>query len=197
MILPSPVGAGLLHRVPAGPKLAGLAVAALALTMVPQGPISIAVCLVAVIALYPIAGVPLSAAGTELWRLRAVLVVLTVALAVFVSPVAAWVSTGRVAALLLLAALLTLTTRISDLLAVLQRLLRPVRRVGIDPEAVSMAVSLTLTMVPVVAGFAQRVRDAERARGVRLGVRGVVPLLVLTLRHADQVGDALTARGVG
>lgn len=197
MILPSPVGAGLLHRVPPGPKLAGLAVAALALTMVPQGPISIAVCLVAVIALYPIAGVPLAAAGTELWRLRAVLVVLAVALAVFVSPVAAWVSTGRVAALLLLAALLTLTTRMSDLLAVLQRLLRPVRRVGIDPEAVSMAVSLTVTMVPVVAGFAQRVRDAERARGVRLGVRGVVPLLVLTLRHADQVGDALAARGVG
>lgn len=197
MILPSPVGAGLLHRVPPGPKLAGLAVAALALTMVPQGPISIAVCLVAVIALYPIAGVPLAAAGTELWRLRTVLVVLAVALAVFVSPVAAWVSTGRVAALLLLAALLTLTTRMSDLLAVLQRLLRPVRRVGIDPEAVSMAVSLTVTMVPVVAGFARRVRDAERARGVRLGVRGVVPLLVLTLRHADQVGDALAARGVG
>ncbi len=60
-----------------------------------------------------------------------------------------------------------------------------------------MAVSLTLTMVPVVAGLAQRVRDAERARGVRLGVRSVVPLLVLTLRHADQVGDALAARGVG
>ncbi len=197
MILPPPVGAGLLHRVPAGSKLAGLAVAALALTVAPQGPISIAVCLAAVIALYPIAGVPLSAAGTELWRLRAVLVVLAVALAVFVSPVAAWVSTGRVAALLLLAALLTLTTRMSDLLAVLQRLLRPVRRVGIDPAAVSMAVSLTVTMVPVVAGFAQRVRDAERARGVRLGVRGVVPLLVLTLRHADQVGDALAARGIG
>jgi biotin transport system permease protein len=82
-------------------------------------------------------------------------------------------------------------------LAVLQSLLRPLRRVGVDPEAVSMAVSLTLTMVPVVAGLAQRVRDAERARGVRLGVRGVVPLLVLTLRHADQVGDALAARGVG
>ena len=182
---------------PAGPKLAGLAIAALPLTLFPQGPLSIAVCLATVLALYPIAGVPLSAAVTELWRLRAVLLVLAIALAVFVSPVAAWVSTGRVAVLLLLAALLTLTTRMADLLAVLQRLLRPLRRVGVDPEAVSMAVSLTLTMVPVVAGLAQRVRDAERARGVRLGVRSVVPLLVLTLRHADQVGDALAARGVG
>ncbi|MFE7067531.1 CbiQ family ECF transporter T component [Microbacterium sp. NPDC057658] len=197
MIVPSPVGAGLLHRVPAGPKLAGLAIAALPLTLFPQGPLIIAVCLATVLALYPIAGVPLSAAVTELWRLRAVLLVLAIALAVFVSPVAAWVSTGRVAVLLLLAALLTLTTRMADLLAVLQRLLRPLRRVGVDPEAGSMAVSLTLTMVPVVAGLAQRVRDAERARGVRLGVRSVVPLLVLTLRHADQVGDALAARGVG
>lgn len=197
MIQSPPHGTGVLSRVPAGPKLAGLAIAALALTLFPHGPVSIAVCLAVVLALYPIGGVPLSAAATELWRLRAVLLVLAIALAVFVSPVAAWVSTGRVTVLLLLAALLTLTTRMSDLLVVLQRLLRPLRRVGIDPEAVSMAVSLTLTMVPVVAGFAQRVRDAERARGVRLGVRGVVPLLVMTLRHADQVGDALAARGVG
>ncbi|MEZ0142377.1 energy-coupling factor transporter transmembrane component T [Microbacterium sp. NRRL B-14842] len=197
MIPSRPLVPGLLSRVPVGPKLAGLALAALAMTLFPHGPVSIAVCLAAVFALYPIGGVPLSAALIELWRLRAVLLVLAIALAVFVSPVAAWMSTGRVAALLLLAALLTLTTRMSDLLEVLQRLLRPLRRVGVDPEAVSMAVSLTLTMVPVVAGFAQRVRDAERARGVRLGVRGVVPLLVMTLRHADQVGDALAARGVG
>ncbi|WP_101845433.1 CbiQ family ECF transporter T component [Zhihengliuella sp. ISTPL4] len=196
MIAPPVVGAGFLHRVPAGPKLAALAVAALALTLPPQDPVSIAVCLLAVLALYPIGGVPLTAAGAELWRLRAILLVLAIALTVFVSPAAAWVSTGRVAALLLLAALLTSTTRMSDLLAVLQRLLGPLRRFGVEPEAVSMAVSLTLTMVPVVAGFAQRVRDAERARGVRLGVRGVVPLLVMTLRHADQVGDALAARGV-
>lgn len=197
MIPPVVVDTGLLHRVPAGAKLGALAVAALALTIFPQGPVSIGVSLVLVLALYPIGGVPLTAAAAELWRLRGILLVLAIALTVFVSPVVAWVSTGRVTALLLLAALLTSTTRMSDLLAVLQRLLRPLRRFGVDPGAVSLAISLALTMVPVVTGFAQRVRDAERARGVRLGVRGVVPLLVLTLRHADQVGDAIAARGVG
>lgn len=197
MIPPVVVDTGLLHRVPAGAKLGALAVAALALTLFPQGPVSIGVSLVLVLALYPIGGVPLTAAAAELWRLRGILLVLAIALTVFVSPVVAWVSTGRVTALLLLAALLTSTTRMSDLLAVLQRLLRPLRRFGVDPGAVSLAISLTLTMVPVATGFAQRVRDAERARGVRLGVRGVVPLLVLTLRHADKVGDAIAARGVG
>ncbi|MBP3978596.1 CbiQ family ECF transporter T component [Microbacterium sp. BLY] len=197
-MIPAPrSGTGLLYRVPAGAKLAGLAIAALALTLVPHGPVSIAVSLVVVLGLYPLGGVPLVTAGVELWRVRAVLVVLAIALGIFVSPAAAWVSTGRVAALLLLAALLTRTTAMSELLAVLKRLLRPLRRLGVDTDAVSFAVSLTLTMVPIVEGFAHRIREAERARGVRLGVRAAVPLLVTTLRHADRVGDALAARGIG
>lgn len=189
-------GDGLLHRTRADVKLAVFAVAALVLTLCPQDPMSIAVAVVGVLTLFPISAVPLRMALVELWRLRLILLVLAVALAVFVSPAAAWISTGRVSALLLLATLLTLTTRMSELRDVLLRLLRPLRRVGVDPEAVTMAVSLTLTMVPVVAGFAGQVRDAARARGVRLGHRAAVPLLVLTLRHADEVGDALAARGI-
>lgn len=189
-------GDSILHRLPAGAALAGLAVAALVLTLYPHDPVSIAVSLAAALLLYPVGGQSLRVALAELWRLRWILLVLAGTLVVFVSVEAAWISAGRVAALLLLAALLTMTTRMSDLLAVLHRLLRPLRRFGVDPDAVALALALTLTMVPVVAGFAQRVRDAERARGVRLGLRATVPLLVLTLRHADRVGDALAARGV-
>jgi len=190
-------GDSILHRLPAGVALAGLALAALVLTVYPHDPVSIAVSLAAALLLYPVGGQSLRVALGELWRLRWILLVLAGALVVFVSVEAAWISAGRVAALLLLAALLTMTTRMSDLLAVLHRLLRPLRRLGVDPDAVSLALGLTLTMVPVVGAFAQRVRDAERARGVRLGLRATVPLLVLTLRHADRVGDALAARGVG
>lgn len=190
-------GDSILHRLPAGLALAGLALAALVLTVYPHDPVSIAVSLAAALLLYPVGGQSLRVALGELWRLRWILLVLAGTLVVFVSVEAAWISAGRVAALLLLAALLTMTTRMSDLLAVLHRLLRPLRRIGVDPDAVSLALGLTLTMVPVVGAFAQRVRDAERARGVRLGLRATVPLLVLTLRHADRVGDALAARGVG
>lgn len=190
-------GDSILHRLPAGLALAGLALAALVLTVYPHDPVSIAVSLAAALLLYPVGGQSLRVALGELWRLRWILLVLAGTLVVFVSVEAAWISAGRVAALLLLAALLTMTTRMSDLLAVLHRLLRPLRRLGVDPDAVSLALGLTLTMVPVVGAFAQRVRDAERARGVRLGLRATVPLLVLTLRHADRVGDALAARVVG
>lgn len=190
-------GTGILHRAPAGFKLAALAVGALVLSVYPHDPVSIAVSLLVVLALYAVAGLPFRVLLAEIWRLRWIVLVLAAALVIFVSPVAAWISTGRVVAVLLLAGLLTLTTRMSELLDVLHRLLRPLRRLGKDPEAIALTLSLTLTTIPVIAGFAQRVREAEQARDVRLGVRTVVPLLVLALRHADEVGDALAARGIG
>lgn len=190
-------GAGLLHRTPAALKMSVLAVVALGLSAFPQDPLSIAATLLIVVLLYGVSGLPVRALLVELWRMRWIIVVLASALVIFVSPVAAFTSTGRVVALLLLAGLLTLTTRMSELLDVLRRVLSPLRRFGLDPEVVAMTVSLTVTMIPVVAGLAQRVKEAEQARGVRLGVRTLVPLLVLALRHADDVGDALAARGIG
>ena len=190
-------GTGLLHRAPVGRKLALLAVVALLLSLLPQDAMSIGAALLGVGGLYLVAGFSPRVLGVELWRIRWLVLVLGVALAVFVSPLSAWISTGRVVALLLLAGLLTSTTRMADLLDALHRMLRPLRRIGVDADSVAMTLSLTLTMIPVVAGFADRVRDAQRARGVRLGVRAVVPLLVLALRHADDVGDALVARGIG
>jgi len=190
-------GSSVFHRAPAAAKLAFFAVAALVLSLYPHDPWSIGIALLGVCGLYGVARLPMRVLAAEVWRLRWFVLVLAGALVVFVSPAAAWISTGRVVALLLLAGLLTLTTRMSALLDVLRGLLRPFRRVGVNPEAVAMTISLTITMIPVVAGFADRVREAGRARGVRLGPRAVVPLLVLALRHADDVGDALAARGIG
>lgn len=190
-------GTGIIHRAPAGLKLAALAIGALVLSLYPHDAVSIAVSLLIVLGLYGLAGLSLRVPVAEIWRLRWIILVLAAALVIFVSPLAAWINTGRVVAVLLLASLLTLTTRMSALLAVLHRLLRPLRRFGRDPDAVALTISLTITTIPVIAGFAQRVREAERARGVRLGVRTVVPVLVMALRHADDVGDALAARGMG
>ncbi|MBO0979204.1 energy-coupling factor transporter transmembrane protein EcfT [Microbacterium sp. SD291] len=189
-------GTGILHRMPAGVKLAGLAISALALSLFLHDVWTIGAALLVVCALYAVAGLPLHVLGAEMWRLRWLVLILALALWIFVSPVTAWISTAKVVTLVLLASLLTLTTRMGDLLAVLRRLLTPLRRLRVDVDAVSMTVSLTIAMIPVVAGFADQIRDAQRARGVRLGIRSVVPLLVRTLRHADDVGDALTARGL-
>ncbi|WP_194763269.1 energy-coupling factor transporter transmembrane component T family protein [Microbacterium sp. UFMG61] len=189
-------GTSIVHRMGAGVKLALLAALAIVLSVYPHDAGSIAVALLGVGGLYLLARIPVRAFSAEVWRLRWLVLILGVALWFFASPLIAWISVARIVALVLLASLLTMTTRMGDLLAVLYRGLGPLSRVGVDVDAVAMTLSLALTMIPVVASFAGAVRDAERARGVRLGVRGVVPLMVRTLRHADDVGDALAARGL-
>jgi len=192
-------GSGFLHRAPAGVKLAFLALSALALSFLPVTPGAlIVVCCAAgaVSMLFLLGRLGVRALGEAWWRLRWLVLILGAALVVFVGVPAAIVNTGRLVVLLLLAELLTRTTATGALMAVIAQLLRPLRPLGIDPEAVALVLSLTLTMVPVVGGFVYAVREAQEARGVRLGPRMAVPLLVRTLRHADAVGEALAARGL-
>lgn len=189
-------GASVVHRMGAGPKLAVFAALALVSSAYPHGAWSVTVSLVVVCTLYLVARLPVKVLIVEMWRLRWLMLVLGSALWLFASPLTAWISTARVMSLLLLAALLTITTRMGDLLGVLRRMLRPLGRLGVDADAIAMTISLALTMIPVVAGFAHAVGEAQRARGIRLGLRTTVPLMVRTLRHADEVGDALAARGL-
>jgi biotin transport system permease protein len=95
------------------------------------------------------------------------------------------------------AALVTLTTRTSALVDVLVSVCRPLRVVGVDPDRVGLVIALAIRSVPIVAGFATQIRDAQRARGARPSPRAyAAPLIVRSLRHADAVGEALAARGL-
>jgi biotin transport system permease protein len=94
------------------------------------------------------------------------------------------------------AALVTLTTRVTELLDTLVRLLKPLRLVGVDNERAGLGLALAVRAVPVIASMAHDVSDARRARGLERSVRALaVPLVVRTVRHAERTGDALMARG--
>ncbi|ALJ20715.1 energy-coupling factor transporter transmembrane component T [Microbacterium sp. No. 7] len=185
-----------LHRAPAGLKLLALTAVALAMSFIPGTIWTSAVWLGVVVVAYALGGFGLPTLARQLWATRWIVVLMVVTQLIFLTPDAAVANTTRVVAVVMLAGVLTLTTRTEDLIDVLQRLLSPLRRFGVDPWRVGFTLSLTLTLVPVIADFGRRVREAERARGVRLGVRAIVPLLVMSLRHADDVSDAMTARGI-
>lgn len=189
-------GGGFLHRAPAAVKLVSLAACAVAISAVRLDVAGTVVALIAVTALYPLGSLAWRVPAQAWWRLRWLILVLGAALWLFASPADAVTGTGRVVILLLLADLVTRTTRMGDLVDVIDRALAPLRRVGVDTRPVALVLSLTVAMIPVIAGFAAQVRDAQRARGVRLGPRAALPLLVMTMRHADDVGDALVARGI-
>ncbi len=101
----------------------------------------------------------------------------------------------RIAAIVMFASLVTLTTKTSDMLSALERAMQPLRPIGVNPEKVSLAISMVLRFIPVIATVASEIRDAQRARGLDRSILAmIVPLIIRTLKMADDVADAIEAR---
>ena len=193
-------GASVLHRLPAGAKLLVLLVLA-GLSFLLREPWQGGLAVLGALVLYPVAGLGPRLVWTQLRPLLVVLLVLGAFHALVNGVERALLVTSVVLALVLLAGLVTLTTRTSELVDTVTRatgpLRRPLGRVGLDPERIGLLVALSIRAVPVVAGLATEVRDAQRARGLDTDVRAfAVPLIIRSLRHADRVAEALVARGV-
>jgi biotin transport system permease protein len=189
-------GTSAVHRAPAGLKLLVLAVGAVVLVLV-RSPLAVLVSLLVVALGYLTAGFAPRELLSQVWPLRWVVVLL----AAFQWWTAGWeaavVVVGTLLVLVAAAGLVTLTTRTMALLDLLERLLQPARRVGIDPERVSLLLALTIRALPVLVTTLADVRDARRARGLERSPRALlVPVVLRTMRHADRLGEALVARGV-
>ncbi len=189
-------GSSPVHRAPAGLKLL-LLVAVGAVSFLLDTSWQVGTALGLVVLGYLVAGL---SAPTLLRQARPLLWLLLVVGAFHVL-VTGWaralVVSGVILVLVLLAGLVTLTTRTTDLVDTLVRALGPLRRVGIDPDRVGLLLALSIRSVPVVVGIAEEVRDAQRARGRASTPRAyAVPLVSRSLRHADALGEALAARGV-
>ena len=190
-------GDGPLHRMPAGPTMLLLAVVAIGLASLPSAAWAAAVCAGVVTVAYAVSGLGLRELGRQAWGLRWIVAVTAISQLLFLGPEPALANTARVAAALVVAALLPLTTRVDDMLDALERGLGPLRRIGMDADRAALLLAVTITTVPVLARLAAEVREAQRARGVRPSFfRGAVPLLVSALRHADALGEGLAARGL-
>ncbi|WP_104432583.1 CbiQ family ECF transporter T component [Kineococcus xinjiangensis] len=189
-------GTSPLHRARAGTKLLALAVGASALAWQRSVP-AVAVGALVVAAAVAVAGMPARWVWEQLRPLRWVLLLVAGFQVLTQDWRLALVVCATLALAVLAAALVTATTRMQELLDVLQRLLQPLRRVGVDPDRVALLLALTLRAVPVLQGLIAEVGDARRARGCERSLRALlVPLLIRTLRHADNLGEALAARGV-
>lgn len=102
----------------------------------------------------------------------------------------------RFTVLVSLAVLITLTTRVSDMVEALERGLRPLRRVGVNPAKAGLMISLAIRFVPLLIDLVREIQAAQRSRGLERSVTAVaVPLIVKTLRMASVLTDAIEARG--
>ncbi|MXN65205.1 energy-coupling factor transporter transmembrane protein EcfT [Stappia sp. GBMRC 2046] len=183
------------HRISAGPKLLGLC--ALTVLLFPVDKPGIAALA------FSVALVLFSAVGWEGYRrlmaLRPVvylLVFLLIFHALTGTFVSGLVTVFRLFTMILLATLVTFTTRMEDMLDALNPVLTPLNFIGISSRRIALAIALVIRFTPVLIGLAEELGAAYRARtGKRAGPRLTAPFAVLALRTADHVSEALAARG--
>ncbi|KGN36197.1 energy-coupling factor transporter transmembrane component T family protein [Knoellia subterranea] len=199
--MPNPVplylpGDSVVHRLGAGTKLLVLLTAGVALALW-RSPWQVGVALALVLFGYAVARLPLRTLLRQVVSLAWIAVPLLVIQWIFASWEIGVGVVGSFVTLVLLAGLVTLTTRTTAMIDVVVRAAGWLRRLGVDPERVGLMLALGIRSVHVVLGLAEEVREAQYARGLRASPRAfAVPLIVRSLRHADRLGEALTARGV-
>ena len=185
-----------IHRAPTWLKLLLLAIGSVALFFLPNSYRSVFVVAIPLLG-YLLARLPLRLMGTDVFRMAFLLVFLLITQLIFNEPEVAATVIARLMTIILAAQLFTRTTRIQHLISTVERLATPLQPLGVNPYKVALAVALMLSALGQIMGFIRQVRDAQRARGVRLAPWSwVVPVLVLSLKHADDVADALVVRGL-
>lgn len=114
--------------------------------------------------------------------------------------------TWKFVCLIVAAMILTASTLPSDLISGIERLLRPLRVVGINSHDAAMMISLALRFVPALIGEFERIRTAQAARGMDLdrgGLKGKIrsitclalPLTVNSFLRAEEIAAAMESRG--
>ncbi|MCK1394417.1 energy-coupling factor transporter transmembrane component T [Bradyrhizobium sp. 1] len=184
-----------LHRVPAGVKLAGLAL--LSVLLLPVGDCRILVGALAVIAMVYAGFGHVGMARVKLLRpLLPLLVVIGGVQAASGGWNAGVVVTMRLLAMLLLADLVSMTTTMSALMEALAPMLRLLRPLGVNPRKMALAVALVLRFVPVLMTRWRAREEAWKVRTHRrIPPRLVAAFLADILQLADRVAEALDARG--
>jgi biotin transport system permease protein len=110
-------------------------------------------------------------------------------------PMVGAVSVLRLLCTTLMGFALTITTRYTDLLGVLEWLLAPLRLVGVQPERLSLQVALMLRFTEHFFVVWRRLDDAHRLRtGKAGGFKILAPLTLHMLIAARRVADTLHVR---
>ncbi|AGT08085.1 energy-coupling factor transporter transmembrane component T family protein [Paracoccus aminophilus] len=183
------------HRLPAGVKLIALAAASVAIFRLP--PLGLGLAALGLLGLYAALGRDLLRAGLRgLWPLWPFVVILGLWYGLTGAPDEGIRLISRMMLAVAAANLVTLTTPLAEMIAVIERALSPLRVFGVNPNAVALAMALVIRFAPVLLEKQRALALAWRARSAkRPGWRLSLPLTLAALDEADHVAEALKARG--
>lgn len=187
-----------IHRALPTLKLAVLLVIVVATAALPTQPWHGAAALAALALLYAVAGVPVGTALKQVAPVAPLIALLGAFLWWQDGAAQALTTSLSLLAALAAANLLTLTTSVAELMGALERNLSPLARFGVPVDNISLAVSLTIRLIPLMLQTITEVLDARKARGAGLSLTAFgTPVIIRSVRRAQNVGEALMARGAG
>ena len=114
--------------------------------------------------------------------------------------------TIRIIALLFISSFLTLTTTPTEINNGLEKLLSPLKKIGINASSFTMVIAIALRFIPNLILEAQKVLKAQSSRGADFKdgnlinraiqvVSLIVPMFVVAYKKAIDLGNAMDARG--
>ena len=190
-------GNSLLHRASPGVKLLGLAAGILVITLCVRTLPALGIAAAAVVAVYALAGIGPVTAWRQFRPTLWILLFVFVFQLIFTDWRRAVLVCGILALSVLLAAVVSLTTRTTDMLDSLTRAMSPLSKLGVRTDLIAISLALTIRTIPLIAEIAGQVDEARRARGLRPGARILVaPIVIAALRTADGFAESLSARGL-
>jgi len=110
----------------------------------------------------------------------------------------------RLMILIVLAALLTLTTSPIDLTDALDKLTSPGKKLGLPTHELTMMITLALRFIPTLLQEAERIKKAQISRGasfegnlikkIKSVIPMIIPLFLAAFRRADELALAMDSR---
>ena len=193
--LTSPIKTGF-HSVPVGPKFAILMIASIVLfinnTLTFQ-----ALAFGFVLGLYLWPGTAFFSVGLKmLWPLWPFVSIVFLWHLSTQDTVAGLVIILRMFSAVALANLVTMTSQLDEVIALVTRVATPFRRFGLKPQILALSIAMFIRFLPVLIEKGGLLVQSWRSRSTRpAGWRVVVPLALLALDDAETVAEALRARG--
>lgn len=112
--------------------------------------------------------------------------------------------TVRLASIMIIAAILTLTTAPIEVADGLESLLSPFKRIGVPAHELAMMMVIALRFIPTLVDEADRLQKAQMARGADFSGNPfrkakrltalLIPLMLSAFRRADELAVAMDAR---
>jgi biotin transport system permease protein len=193
-----------LHARPAGQKLLALAVTSVGLLPISHLPVAGAA-LLCVVLLYSSLGITGLRRLAQSLKTLAWLVAFIGGAQVLIASIQGYLGSAllinvavtmmKLATLVLIAELVTITTPLQALLAAIEPLLRPLKLLGLSSDRLALGLGLLIRLASLQRNTWLQLKQAYRVRGVqRPGLRLIAPSLRAGLRQADHMARALSAR---